>query len=303
MPDPIVQRILREAGAPDLIDVLVERIAPSDLHSLLLAVYRRRAEQLTPADILRGYEQRRRVRPAELPPARLGEIERLAASLLPQGYEQIELSPIAPLGAVSAITQLGQDAALATIANAEVVSDATNVLALEAACRRRHDRATPVRLAACHRVLRVQAPDTGGALSHFRLFGLAAAGRDRGSFGFEIDAFGEQIDFHVRLLAAAGDAREVRVSMTDLEGGREQVLEQHVLAPLARQHARVEFVVDQKREHGRGYYTAACFEVIVRGRQAVDGGFVDWTQQLLSDRKERLLISGVGVERLAERVP
>jgi len=29
----------------------------------------------------------------------------------------------------------------------------------------------------------------------------------------------------------------------------------------------------------------------------VDGGFTDWTQQLLSNRKERLLISGMGSER------
>ena len=30
----------------------------------------------------------------------------------------------------------------------------------------------------------------------------------------------------------------------------------------------------------------------------VDGGFTDWTQQLLSNRKERLLISSMGVEHL-----
>ena len=30
-----------------------------------------------------------------------------------------------------------------------------------------------------------------------------------------------------------------------------------------------------------------------------DGGFVDWTATLLANRKERLLISGYGVDRLA----
>jgi hypothetical protein len=30
-----------------------------------------------------------------------------------------------------------------------------------------------------------------------------------------------------------------------------------------------------------------------------DGGFVDWTQRLLGNRKERLLISGIGIDRLA----
>jgi hypothetical protein len=30
----------------------------------------------------------------------------------------------------------------------------------------------------------------------------------------------------------------------------------------------------------------------------VDGGAVDWTQRLLSNAKERLVISGIGSERL-----
>ncbi|WP_219146361.1 hypothetical protein [Amycolatopsis sp. TNS106] len=31
----------------------------------------------------------------------------------------------------------------------------------------------------------------------------------------------------------------------------------------------------------------------------VDGGFVDWTQRLVGNRKERMPISGVGVDPLA----
>jgi hypothetical protein len=33
----------------------------------------------------------------------------------------------------------------------------------------------------------------------------------------------------------------------------------------------------------------------------VDGGFTTWTQQLLSNAKERLLISGLGTELLCSR--
>jgi hypothetical protein len=35
------------------------------------------------------------------------------------------------------------------------------------------------------------------------------------------------------------------------------------------------------------------------GRYRQCGGFVDWTAQLLGNRKERLLISGHGLDRLA----
>jgi hypothetical protein len=41
--DDILHRIEREAGVPGLVDVLAERLAPADLSSLLLEVFRRRA--------------------------------------------------------------------------------------------------------------------------------------------------------------------------------------------------------------------------------------------------------------------
>src|ERR1700683_3617306 len=36
--DRILARIARQAGVPDLVELLAERLAPSDLHSLLLEV-------------------------------------------------------------------------------------------------------------------------------------------------------------------------------------------------------------------------------------------------------------------------
>ena len=70
--------------------------------------------------------------------------------------------------------------------------------------------------------------------------------------------------------------------------------------------ARVRFEDD--RQAGRAYYTAACFGVDAvhpdGGRSNLsDGGFVDWTAQLLADAKERLLISGLGIDRLAVTQP
>ncbi len=47
------------------------------------------------------------------------------------------------------------------------------------------------------------------------------------------------------------------------------------------------------------YYRGATFGVSVAGVEVVEGGFVDWTQTLLSDRKERLVVSGIGIELLA----
>ena len=60
---------------------------------------------------------------------------------------------------------------------------------------------------------------------------------------------------------------------------------------------------DRDRPTGRGYYSDLCFKVNARvGGELTefgDGGFTDWGTRLTADNKERLLISGLGVDRLA----
>ncbi|MGA5759927.1 hypothetical protein [Nonomuraea bangladeshensis] len=56
---------------------------------------------------------------------------------------------------------------------------------------------------------------------------------------------------------------------------------------------------DPGRESGRGYYSGLCFKVYADGMEVGDGGFTDWTARLLGNRKERLLISALGLDRLA----
>ena len=81
--NPILERILREAGVPELIEVLVERLDPTDLQSLLLEVYRRRAVGVKPSQLLERYEHDRFVRPSDLSPRLVTDFDRLVWSLLP----------------------------------------------------------------------------------------------------------------------------------------------------------------------------------------------------------------------------
>jgi hypothetical protein len=280
----IIDRIEREAGLPGLVDRLAG-MAGADLRSLLLEATRRRAERLSPADVLRGYRDDRFVRPSTVDPLRLRSVERTALELLPPGFELLDLSPVSPLGAVAALAGLSQNVAVSTVRGSEVVSDSTNVLALECAVRRR-DGAGTVRLCASHRMLRGQAYDDPGLAAHFALLGLCTAGRDEGSLRFEAAALAEHIGFYTRLLGALGIPADVRV--TPLDEALRPLLEQ---IPGAR--------IDDERESARTYYRGASFGIDADGVNLVDGGFTDWTQALLSDRKERLLVSGVGTERLA----
>jgi hypothetical protein len=59
MKEKIIERILRTAQVPDLLEVLTQRLSQSDLQSLLLEVYRKRAHILTPRHLLQQYEQNR----------------------------------------------------------------------------------------------------------------------------------------------------------------------------------------------------------------------------------------------------
>jgi hypothetical protein len=310
MDDKIIARIERLADIPGLSDLLAERLAPTDLQSLLLEVYRRRASKRTPADVLRDYERDRFVRPASIDPKEMTRFDSLVWRHLAPGYVALELSPLAPLGSSSAIATVNQNQAVTTIRNSEVLSDSTNVLALECARRRRNllevrpRNTEQVNLTAIHRVVRGQLFDAPEAFSHFRLLGLCAAGRDEGSFAFETRNLIEQIGFYLTLIAEFSTIKATRVAITDLEDGRRTaLLEREVLARFRSTSPPVAAEFDDDRIGGRGYYSAVCFKIYVTRAsgheiEIIDGGFTNWTQLLLSNAKERLLISGLGIERL-----
>jgi hypothetical protein len=143
MTDRLMERVLRAAGIPDLVQALADRLSPTDLQSLLLEVYRRLAQKTTPAQLLEQYERNRFVAPSQVDPRKVAEVERLAWQLLPGKYLPLELSPVCPLGTNSVIASVDQNKVVTTIRNTEVVADTTNVLALEAALRRRSLRSVP----------------------------------------------------------------------------------------------------------------------------------------------------------------
>jgi hypothetical protein len=273
----ILKRLDRAAGVDDIAGAL-ERLAPTDLQSLLLEVFRRRAGVMTPKALLKRYEQNRFVSPAVSSPSELLDFDRQALAHIPHDYQAIELSPVAPLGVSSVLGELSQDWAIATSRNTEVVSDSTNVLALECALRRRRDRKTPVKLVSSHRLIRGQ--DYGAlARQHFRLLGLAAAGRGD---VFEVEAVVEQLAFFSRLLG------NVRIVLTPLDS---------TLAEDVRERMDGQVELDHSRSSGRAYYVRLCFKIYGGDVELGDGGFTTWTQTLLGDSKERLLIGGIGTER------
>ncbi len=307
----ITNRIERELGVPGIASLLAERLEPTDLQSLLLDVYRRVAQRRPLATMLADYETNRFVHPSTYSPVELLDWERAAFSALPSEFDALDLSPVCPLGASAVMGGLAQNRVVTTIRNTEVIADSTNVLALEAAIRRRAHKLAAARspaavhLAASHRLLRAQHYDNPKLSAHFKVFSLCSAGRDRGGFAFEADAVGIHIAAYLAAIRAfLGSSLRLRVLLTVLDPS--PVLAEAAEALLERvraEFADVDARLEPTREVGRAYYRALCFWIYggiedSEPLQLADGGCVDWTQKLLSDAKERLVISGIGSDRV-----
>jgi hypothetical protein len=310
--DGALARVVRAAGAGDLagvdlVGVLADELPGADLTTLLLEVFRCRADRLSPADVLRQYKRDRFVAPGSVPFAALRRAEDALLGALPEGFDVITLAPVLPLGAHSAVAAVDPRNVLVTIRRTEVAADPTNGLALEAAMRRRlaldesPRSAELVRLAAVQRVTRGQLVSGPVSFAHFQLFGVVTAGRDTGNRSFERQALAEHLLVAAHGLDALGaDAATIAVTCFDEpSAGLLAAVRADLSVP-----SSVEITDAPERTSGRAYYQGLCFKVFARfgaggPLEVADGGFVDWTARLLGNQKERLLISGYGVDRLA----
>jgi hypothetical protein len=307
-----LRRVVGEAGGSELLDILADELSGADLTTLLLEVFRRRAERVRPAEVMRRYRTNRFVAPGPVNARALRRAEQAMLGALPPGFEVVTLAPVVPLGTHTATAAVDPRNVMATIRGSEVAADPTNGLALEAAVRRGEltplasRSAEPVRLAASQRVTRSQFFAGPVSFAHFQLLGVVTAGRDTGSHEFEVRHLAEHVGFAAAGLGALGIDR-VTIAVTCLDDASRGVLAA-VTAELA-ELPGVHVAEAPEREGGRAYYRGLCFKVLAGsdGRpdllEVGDGGFVDWTARLLGNRKERLLISGFGLDRAAMLSP
>ena len=310
----IINRIEKDAGVPRLADILSDHLAPTDLQSLLLEVYARRAKKRDSKALLDDHVSNRFTRPSASDPARLLEWDRVAFSTLPRVFQAVELSPVCPLGTGSVLSPISQDWTVSTIRNTETVADSTNVLAIECAVLRREQKnfstghAASVHLASSHRLLRGQKINVRpGVLQHFRLFSLCSSGRDPGNLQFETETVRLHIGFFLKAFKKfLGSKIPLRVTISDFSSEAPRLaVRSEVVDKLQTSHNGMRIGFDQERKQGRGYYGELCFKIFAtsstgREQELADGGDVDWTQKLLNNAKERLVISGCGSERLCE---
>lgn len=288
-----VAAALRDSDDP--LVTLSSEVSGSDLTSFLLEVLARRADAVTPADLVRASGTQTLVEPGRVDARALHRTIAALVDALPPAYELLELSPAAPLGTCSAVATVDPRKVAAAVRGIEIAGDPTNLLAILAATRAHVDG--PTRLAAVQRVLRVQ-PQGPGLQAHFTVLGLVVAGHDRGNLEFECTSLVELLRVTVHLLRAV-TAAPIELRITSLRDAYTEAIVDDARDAIT----DVTVVSDPGRSTGRGYYRDLCFKVMVEsGDDAIevgDGGFTDWTQQLRGSRKERLLIGGLGVDRIA----
>ena len=295
----ITDRIAAETGVPRLLEILSREILPSDLQSLLLAVFQARSHFVRDADLLGKSSPLTATSAVDA--RKLNEFDR-AAFATAADFEAVELSPVCALGASFVLGGIDQNNVLTTIRGVEVLGDSTEALAIECARRRKKDRAGEVRLASSHRVIRLQPFDVPGFTPHFRLFALVSAGRDSGSNQFEIAHLSEHIRVYLELcrrlqaprpLVEVSDLRvtetllaERGVSRVDARkavrahwhGGSQKLLEERgielprhdsrldwierrVFEPFRGEFPEAEFRIDMTRMEGLGYYSSLCLRI------------------------------------------
>jgi hypothetical protein len=277
--------------------MLARELPASRLWSLLLDVMEQRAAQRDAGALMEQWQHDRFVQPSYMDQRTLVALdaELLAAAA---AFEAIELSPLAPLGTCSTMGRASQNKVVAAVRGTEVVSDPTNVMALECARRLRADATQTIRLATSHRAVRAQAvPKQPGFAAHFRIFCLASAAREQQDHAFTVAALTE----HITTMVAAFDRLE-RHGYTFPDRAVTILATPGRAVAADRIAAAVPGVPVTREALDHPYYSGGLrFQIRTRAIQGaqiplVDGGAFDWVGTLASNNRVVFVATGLGAQ-------
>jgi hypothetical protein len=298
MPD---RRWIIDRIGEDAFDKLSTHLSGSDLHSVLLEVMERRASARTPNDVLQQYARDRFTAPGVSDLRAILDVDRalLAGA---SAFDAIELSPVAPLGTTSVMGRTTQHRVLSALKLTEVVSDPTNVMALECAARMKQHPETPVHLATAMRVVRTQpVPKLPGHAQHFRMFAMASGGFETADHGFTVDA----LRLHIESALAGLD----RLERDGYSFGtrRVDILTTPERAAVGDRLARLLGPLATVGSLDHPYYSGGVrYKLWVTAPDGeevplVDGGTFDWLEILLSHRRAVFVATGAGSQLVTVR--
>jgi len=298
----ILEKIQHRTGI-DLVTILAEELSGSALNSLLLEVFDRKAGQLKPSQLLQQYRMNRFVQPAAVDVLQLRAKELSTLQWLQQyGFVPLELSPVSLLGTCAAVGPVSQKKIISATRGTEVLSDATNAIALHIAdLKKRKNNADLLKFCTTHRHVRTPPVKVKGHSPHFTIACCVSAGIDTGNLAFEINAIREHF---LALQAVLLQVFQTEVKYFKLQP-RAGYKQGDQLADRISDNIKNMFpVAIDTKATPNDYYQGIQYKAVisVQGEEIeiADGGFVNWTQQLLQNKKERCFISGLGIDYLSQ---
>lgn len=223
-----------------------------------------------------------------------------------QGVSPLQLSPVAPFGCTSIVGTVDQNKVISALRGTEVVSDATNLIALHIADLIKYNKSSRedyMRFCTTHRHVRAQYfGDTPGMLAHFHLFCMVTSGVDQGSYDFEKKSLWEHIEVY-RTIFKSHFNSNIEVIFSERGGYKDSA---DLVSRITEYGTCLELndvvISTGSSQKENQYYKGGQFTIktVIEDKEYYigDGGFVNWTQKMLGTKKERLLISAIGLDRL-----
>jgi hypothetical protein len=258
--------------------------------------------------MLKLYQLNRFVKPADLPVIELRQTELDLLKMFQQhSFTPLELSPVTILGSCSVVAPADQKKILSALRGTEVLADATNAIALYISdLKKRKDwiPKTPdkkLRFCAIQRHVRTQSITGKGFTPHFKIGCLVTSGIDTGNFTFEKEALSEHVHLMKKMYEDYYKVDRLSFRLLCRKGYEDAIkLADELKKFILVDYPQTNIDIIQSPEKENEYYKGIQYKVDITLNNKIyeigDGGFVDWTQQLLQNKKERFLITGFGFE-------
>lgn len=186
---------------------VIKKLRPAKMTTVLLYLYDEYLKNRKTSDIFKQYKESRFLSPARISQREMLKIDRMLYQVTPRQFEDIIISPVAPLGINKALTNIDQNKVLSAVRNIEVVSAITPTLAAESAKRRQEKNYVEsedgyVHLCTSHRNIRAQMFEQNKSIDgleftpHFQLFCLSSSGYSSDNTEFS----GKMLDLHLRII-------------------------------------------------------------------------------------------------------
>lgn len=305
MKKDIADHIISKLDLQDIVKVLSYELSGSELNIILLDVFNRRVQQETTSSLLNKYEGNKLVKPAQIDVLKYKEEEFNCYKILAdKGFEPIELSPVAQLGTSSVVATVDQKKVLTALRNTEVQADPTNAIALHYASLKKKGKldSNTYNYSNISRVIRTQAFSNPNFTPHFSVLGLISCGKDTGSFNFEKEELLKHLTTLYEICKKIYGLEQVYSEIIPCKGYDNQnpLITDSISYVQERVGDFSVSVVEPDYENNYYYGFRIKLKTILNGDtyEIGDGGLLDWTQQFLNSRKERMMTSSIGPQLL-----